>query len=87
MYFEGRIDGKKDVKEALKWYKKSADLGDTDAMVMVGQFYIIGEAGTQEERRSPSHGAAAAKRYFMQARALGNTNAQGHLDRVRAMGL
>ena len=66
-YFNG--DGVEiDIKEAVKWYKKAADTGNTDAQYILGEIYYYGfgieedeEEGLKWLRKSSEQGNADAQ--------------------------
>lgn len=49
-YMEGRY-GRKSKKRANYWFKKSAEGGDPDALVMVGDWYWYGDCGMPKDRK------------------------------------
>jgi TPR repeat protein len=63
-------DGKvvpQDYAEAMRWYKKAADLGHTPAMVMIGVFYEYGKGVPKDE--------AQARVWMKKAAAMGEVAA------------
>jgi localization factor PodJL len=76
-YAEGR-GVKTDMKEAAKWYEKSAELGFAPAQYRIGNFY---EKGIGVERDVPK-----AKTWYQLAAAQGNASAMHNLAVLFAMG-
>ena len=60
-----------DYKEAFKWYKQSAELGDADAMYLLAVMYYQGE-GTLKDYKE-------AFKWFKRSAELGNANAMASL--------
>ena len=56
-----------DDKEAVKWYRKAAELGDTKAMTDLGHKYANGYGVIQDHKE--------ALKWFRKAAELGNTSA------------
>ncbi len=65
-------DGISDYEEAIKWYKKSAALGEPVAMERLGQYYFQGY-GTQKNSKK-------AMEWLEKSIALGNENAKSYLN-------
>ena len=75
MYEMVLLPGKSDEEsqtEALKWYKKAADLGDATAQFKMGYFFYSGIGGDKKD----------SKAWFEKAAAQGNTEAKGYLDEI-----
>jgi TPR repeat protein len=58
--------------EALKWYKKAAELGDATAQFKVGYYFYSGIGGDKKE----------SKAWFEKAAAQGKTEAKEYLDEI-----
>ncbi|MEP2775304.1 MAG: hypothetical protein ABJQ29_06140 [Luteolibacter sp.] len=68
-FLAGRFTGKSDPDKAVLWWKKSADAGDVDSMLLLANFYD-GQMGFAE-KKDP----ALTLRYLEKAAAGGNTGA------------
>ena len=42
----------KDFKEAFKWYKKSAELGDATGMNLLGSMYYLGQGTLKDDKEA-----------------------------------
>lgn len=62
----------KDSAKVIEWYRKAADLGDTDAMLRIAQMY---EWGNIVEQNSD-----AAMEWYQKAADAGNEEAKNHID-------
>jgi len=67
LYEQGRYI-QKDYKEALRYYRMSADLGDSEAAFMVGHYYQMGRAGEGKKKY--------ALGWYKKAATAGHSNAQ-----------
>lgn len=72
IYYNGRHDLKKNYKEAKKYFELAAEHNDSEAMNILGNIYNLGQGVTKDSK--------IAKKYYEKAKALGNKNAQKHLD-------
>ncbi len=66
-----------DFDKAIEWYTKAADLGNSDAMKMIGQMYMLGSLYGREDDLEK------AKEWYQKAADLGNTDAQSYLERLQ----
>ena len=66
-----------DFDKAIEWYTKAADLGNSDAMIMIGQMYMLGSLYGREEDLEK------AKEWYQKAADLGNADAQSYLERLQ----
>ena len=74
-------DGKgvlEDDKEAVKWFRKAADLGDAMAMNSLGVAYVHGEGVIQDDEE--------AVKWYRKAAELGNANAMSNLGVMYTQG-
>ena len=77
MYHEGK-GGKKDFKEAAKWWKMAADKNDPAALSHMGTIYALGEGVKKDYKQ--------AINYFQKAAKLGNSEALYNLGVFYANG-
>src|ERR1035437_1682335 len=77
--YEYEMNGvKKDLVEALKWYRKAADQGDASAQLMVGDYYELGKGVNKD--------TTEAIKWYRKVVDHGGTNmntAQAGLDRIK----
>ena len=78
LYSSGRVAPKNDA-EALKWYRRAADQGFTEAQYTLGNVYEDGTGVMQDY--------AEAMRWYRMAAAQGHAGAQNNLGRLYADGL
>lgn len=71
-YKDGKT-GTKDTRSAVAWYTRAANLGDADAMLMLGWMFYKGDAANKPD-------VAAAKMWFEKAAARGVDEAVEMLD-------
>ena len=71
VYYELGIGVDKDLAEAVKWYKKAAEKGNTDAMCSLGSSYRIGHGVDKDP--------AEAVKWYKKAAEKGNTHAMCNL--------
>lgn len=51
-YHDGMNGVKKDYEKALEYWRKAADLGNSEAQYLVGCYYLYGEGGTRDYKKS-----------------------------------
>ena len=66
-----------DFDKAIEWYTKAADLGNTDAMKMIGYMYTLGSLYGGEDDLEK------AIEWYQKAADLGNADAQSYLERLQ----
>ena len=71
LYAKGASGLKRDVKEALKWYRKAADQGNARALYNLGECYDNGDGVKQN--------VETAVKYYRMAAEKGNADAQSSL--------
>jgi TPR repeat protein len=67
-YYDEGIWGEEDCAKAMRWFKKSAENGNTEAMRAIGTIYSTGGNGVQKDYK-------LAMKWYKQAADLGNTGA------------
>ena len=77
---QARLAHKEESAEVLQYYQHSADGGNVDAQLTMGQLHYYGHRGLPQ---SP----ALAARYFRLAAAAGNTNAMTSLGQMHLSGM
>lgn len=70
LYFHGQ-GIEQDYAQALEWYRKAADLGETDAMINIGSMYLYGQGVEQDYTQ--------ALEWYEKAADLGYTDAMKSL--------
>ena len=63
-----------DTDEAIEWYERSAELGDSDGYVNIGTIYFNGQVADKDNKK--------AKTYWQKAAAMGNQIALNNLKLV-----
>ena len=53
----------KDIQEAIRWFRRAAELGDADAQGQLGRFYLEGQGVPRDEREAFHWYSTAAKNY------------------------
>lgn len=71
--FAERKDGKTDYQEAVKWYKKVAEINDMDALYELGRIYSNSNWNGRDE--------SIAASYYMKAAELGHQQAKAELEK------
>ena len=66
-----------DFDKAIEWYTKAADLGNSDAMKMIGNMYKLGSLYGGEDDLEK------AIEWYQKAADLGNSDAQSYLERLQ----
>ena len=66
-----------DFDKAIEWYTKAADLGNTEAMKMIGYMYTLGSLYGGEDDLEK------AIEWYQKAADLGNADAQSYLERLQ----
>ncbi len=66
-----------DFDKAIEWYTKAADLGNTEAMKMIGYMYTLGSLYGREDDLEK------AIEWYQKAADLGNADAQSYLERLQ----
>lgn len=78
LYFHGQ-GIEQDYAQALEWYRKAADLGETDSMINIGSMYLYGQGVEQDYTQ--------ALEWYEKAADLGKENAMGWLGYLYYNGL
>ena len=78
LYFHGQ-GIEQDYAQALEWYRKAADLGETDSMINIGGMYLYGQGVEQDYTQ--------ALEWYEKAADLGKENAMGWLGYLYYNGL
>lgn len=73
-YYEGNVNGRKNINKAIYWNKKLAENGDTDALFRLGLYYLNNEDMPQNLQ--------LALEYLQKAAQGGNENAEELIPRV-----
>ena len=79
MYYDG-LGVEQDYAQAMEWYTKTADLGDTDAMNYIGNMYRMGGLGVEQDYTQ-------AMEWYTKAADLGDTIAMVNVGSLYGEGL